>query len=239
MFKMDVAGDVAVMHIYGPIGWDGITARQVADELDNIGDVERIHVRINSEGGHAFDGVAIMNQLMSSQLRVDVTVDGLAASAASVIAMAGDSITMAAGAMMMVHNPMGFVMGGAEEMRSTANVLDAITDQVAGIYAARTSIDHKGVRALMDAETWLGAAQAVDMGFATNVAEDRERIAAKWDLSRYTNVPDDLKTHSEPRPVVAATPPVEDAPEDGQKWLRSREAKIRHARAFINYRGNL
>ncbi len=115
------AGEPAALYIFDEINpmW-GIGAQQVVDELNGI-DASQIDVHINSPGGNVFDGIAIMNALRNHKANITVKVDGLAASIASVIAMAGDEIVMSLGSQMMVHNPSGFAMGDAKTMRELAD----------------------------------------------------------------------------------------------------------------------
>ncbi|MCK5219101.1 Clp protease ClpP, partial [bacterium] len=114
--------------IYDQIGedWfgDGVQAKKFAEELRDLGDIETIELRINSPGGSVWDGNAIYNTLRGHKATVNVTIDGLAASIASVIAMSGDTITMPENALMMIHNPATIAFGEAEEMRKAANMLD-------------------------------------------------------------------------------------------------------------------
>ena len=183
------AGEPAALYIFDEINpmW-GIGAQQVVDQLKTI-DASQIDVHINSPGGNVFDGIAIMNALRSNKARVHVIVDGLAASIASVIAMAGDTITMALGSQMMVHNPSGFAMGDAKTMRELADTLDKSRASIASIYADRAggTVDAWGTA--MDAETWYTAQEAVDAGLADKIddSSQAEDIAAKFDLSIFNH----------------------------------------------------
>lgn len=183
------AGEPAALYIFDEINpmW-GIGAQQVVDELKTI-DAGQIDVHINSPGGNVFDGIAIMNALRNHKAVIAVKVDGLAASIASVIAMAGDSITMSLGAQMMVHNPSGFAMGDAKTMRELADTLDKSRASIASIYADRAggTVDAWGTA--MDAETWYTAQEAVDAGLADKIddSSQAEDIAAKFDLSIFNH----------------------------------------------------
>lgn len=183
------AGEPAALYIFDEINpmW-GIGAQQVVDQLKTI-DASQIDVHINSPGGNVFDGIAIMNALRNHKARVTVKVDGLAASIASVIAMAGDTITMSLGAQMMVHNPSGFAMGDAKTMRELADTLDKSRASIASIYADRAggTVDAWGTA--MDAETWYTAQEAVDAGLADKIddSSQAEDIAAKFDLSIFNH----------------------------------------------------
>lgn len=160
---------------------DGVTAKGIKAELDELGLVSDIVVRINSPGGNVWDGVSIFNLLKNHEAQVHVEIDGLAASAASCIAMAGDLITMNEGSMMMIHNPWMLAMGDAGDMRKAADMLDKITSEFAGIYERRTGQSHDEVLQLMDAETWFTADEAISAGFAdegTPPDDDDEPIDA-------------------------------------------------------------
>lgn len=157
--------DQATVRIYDEIGMWGTTAADFANQVAAL-DVKAIDLRLNSPGGSVFDGTAIYNTLASHKARVDVTVDGVAASIASVIAMAGDSVTMGRGARMMIHNPSGLVLGNASDMREMANLLDMLAEDIAGFYAARAGGDTSHWLAAMAAETWYSAQEAVDAGLA-------------------------------------------------------------------------
>lgn len=160
--------DTAELLIYGPIGgWD-VDAADVAHRLAAT-EAEVIKVRINSPGGSAFDGVAIMNALTGHSARVVVEVDGLAASAASVIAMAGDEVIMRPGSEVMIHEAHVLAMGEAEDLRKTANMLDKTNDSLARVYADRAGGDAETWRAAMAAETWFTADEAVEAGLADRV----------------------------------------------------------------------
>jgi ATP-dependent protease ClpP protease subunit len=157
--------------IYDEIGWFGVWAQDVVDALDGItGD---LHVRINSPGGDVFDGIAIHNALAGHPGNVTVTVDGLAASAASFIAQAGDTITMNRGAQMMIHDAWGVCMGNAADMTEMAGLLDRLSDTIAGIYADRASGDVADWRTSMRAESWYNASEAIAAGLADVMAPSR------------------------------------------------------------------
>jgi len=167
--------------IYEPIGADffgsGLTARRFIADLERLGDVKDILVRINSPGGEVFDGFAIYNALKNHSAQVHVQIDGLAASIASIIAMAGDLVTMGDGAMMMIHNPWTIAIGDSEDMRKTADMLDKVSEGLLDAYESRTGIARDELKTMLAAETWLTAAEAVEKGFAderTDEGEEKE-----------------------------------------------------------------
>lgn len=170
----------------------GVTAKKIAGILRRHADARKITLRVNSVGGSVFDGFAIYQQLADHRARVEAHVDGLAASIASLIIMAADEITIAPQAMVMVHNPWSVGVGDADDMRKAAETLDKIRDSMADAYAARTGLGRDRVVAMMEAETWMNAAEAVAQGFADRIAETKKPAAqalAGLDLSSFARVP--------------------------------------------------
>jgi ATP-dependent protease ClpP protease subunit len=183
----------AEISIYDPIGGWGISARDFRDDLARLGEVKQINLSINSPGGDVFDGVAIANMLARHPASVTATVDGLAASIASVIAMAADKVRMPENAMMMVHNPASLLLGvfNSAEMRQEADLLDKIQQSIATSYVAKTGLSAEEVTQLLDATTWLSAQEAKDKGFADEVLPAR-KMQAKFDpaqLAKFGAVP--------------------------------------------------
>lgn len=179
------ANKEAEIWLYEEIGgWVGITAKKFAEDLKALGDLTKITLRINSPGGDVFDGNAIYNILKQHKARVEVFVDGLAASIASIVAMAGDEITIAENAMMMVHAPWTFAMGNADDLRKTIDMLDKVAETIVVTYSRRTKKDEKEIKDLMAAETWMTADEAIANGFADKTAEANQ-IAAHFDLSKF------------------------------------------------------
>ena len=156
--------------VYGVVGdsCDGLEAAWLVDRISHAPD--DISVRINSLGGLVFDGFAIFNALKQSPRRVTVHIDGVAGSIASIIAMAGDEIIMAENAVMMIHKPSDGTYGVATELRSTADRLDMLQAQLVNIYAQRTGMSADELNPLLDAETWLTAAEALDLKFIDSIA---------------------------------------------------------------------
>jgi ATP-dependent protease ClpP protease subunit len=203
------SGDLLI-EMYGDIGesffGDGITTQQVADALKTPH--ESITVRLNSPGGDAFEGVAIYNLLKGTKAPVRCIVDGLAASAASLVAMAGDVIEMGTGTMMMIHPAMMMTYGTSVEMHSAAEVLEQVSGAMSDIYAARSGQDRAKVLDMMYAETWMSPQEAIDLGFATALVTEESQaasVAAAYDLSVYAKTPDALKAfRSQPDETVAS-----------------------------------
>lgn len=160
-------GEIEILGEIGDSGWSTTftTASMVKDRLKSLGRAP-VLVTINSPGGDAFEGIAIYNLLREHPGKITVNVLGLAASAASIVAMAGDSIKMGEAAFMMIHSAWGVVVGNESDMREMADVLDGIDQAVASLYAARAGMAKDKVRVLMQKETWMSAADAVRDGFA-------------------------------------------------------------------------
>lgn len=164
----NVSADTVEVAIYDEIGYWGVTASDFVAELQGI-DTKNITLRVNSPGGDVFDGLAILNSLRNHPATVNVMVDGLAASAASFIAMAGDSVTMAPNSMMMIHEASGLCMGNAVDMRELADLLDKTSANIADIYARRSGRPADEHRSAMRVETWYSDQEAVDAGLADAV----------------------------------------------------------------------
>ena len=155
-----------------------MSARGLINQIKAFGEISSITLRINSVGGDVFEAQTMYNYLRTHSAKVTVRVDGLAASAASVVAMAGDKIIMPSNALMMIHNPSGGVWGEAEDMRDTAEILDKIRDTIANVYVSRTGLDREKVISMMNEETWMSATEAQDLKFCDEV-EQAVEITAK------------------------------------------------------------
>jgi len=177
--------------IYDEIGAYGVSAKGFLAELGALPDDAAIDLRLNSPGGSVFDAVAIHNALSRHAGTVTVWIDGIAASAASYVAMAGDAIVMPENAFLMIHDPSGLVMGTAADMREMAGTLDKIAAGMVRGYAAKSGKPENEIAALMAAETWFSAAEALEVGLATQLAEP-VRIAASFDIARFRNAPREL-----------------------------------------------
>jgi len=175
--------------LYGVIGdwWDGLDAMTIVREVEALNDGP-LPVRIHSEGGQITEGLAIYNALANSERRVEVTIDGIALSMASVIAMAGDVVRIPANAFIMIHKPSGPSLGEADDHRRTADVYDQFEDTLANIYATKTGLDKDTLKAMMAAETWLNGEQAVELGFADELIEPVQAVA-QADLAAFQNAP--------------------------------------------------
>jgi len=174
--------------IYGDIGggwWDeGITAESINDEISAL-DVDQIDVRINSGGGLVFEGLAIYQTLARHSAKIVVHIDGIAASIASVIAMAGDEIRIAEGANLMIHKPWSGVWGDANAMRKEADILDQLERGLVNIYEARTGAKRADIEAWVEAETWFLGQDAVDACFADVMVPAKKKKAANSALFNF------------------------------------------------------
>lgn len=195
--------DAAEIYVYGPIGqdWfgDGVSAKQFADDLKALGNVKTIDLRINSEGGSVFDGKAMYSLLNEHKAKKIVHIDGLAASAASFLAMAGDEIEIAEGAFVMIHNAYMIAMGDARAMRQAADMLDTVNNTIIDVYVARTKGARKDITTMMDNETWMTSAQAVENGFADRMVENLKVAACishPEALKSFKNIPASLKPNN-------------------------------------------
>lgn len=224
------ANKTPVLSIFDDIGAYGVSAKNFLNDLRTVA-TDEVDVEINSPGGDVFAGLAIHNGLRASGKKINVKVLGLAASAASLVAMAGDTIEMPENAFMMVHNPWGFAMGGADEMRSTADVLDKIGTGLVSTYAKRTGKTNEEIAALLDAETWMTAQEAVDAGFATSVTPALAVKASYSEDRLPENVRLAFKASAEP---VADEPAEAPAPVFGET-LASQVQTIANAAGLGHY----
>ncbi len=171
---------ISIMDVIGEDWWtgEGVTSKRISAALRSIGS-NPVTVNINSPGGDMFEGLAIYNLLREHPAKVTVRVLSIAASAASIIAMAGDEIVMSIGSMMMVHNAWAMVVGNRHDFADAANVFETFDRSMASIYAARTGMDEEAVLAMMDGEaraadgTYMTADDAVAKGFADSISAER------------------------------------------------------------------
>lgn len=191
-FSVNAKGKSGEIWLYQEVGgyWDGVTAKQFSDELKKLSGVETINLHINSPGGDVFDGIAIYNMLKSHPASVVVDIDGLAASIASVVAMSGDEVRIAANGMMMIHDAWAFAVGNSSDMRKTAEMLDKVDLNIVDTYVKKSGSDSDKIKSLMSAETWMTSQEAKDLGLV-DLITDELQMAAHFDLSkfRYKNQP--------------------------------------------------
>lgn len=187
----NAAASTAEIYIYDQIGEDfwtgqGVTAKNFVEDLAKL-KAQDIHLHINSPGGSVFDAHAIYTALKRSDAKVTTFIDGLAASAASYVALAGDKVVMAANALFMIHNPMGGAVGDAREMRKMADVLDKIRESIVSVYMTKSNLTEQEIIDAMDAETWYTAAEAQAAGFVDEIGVALD-VAARFDAKTLTNM---------------------------------------------------
>ena len=204
---------VAELRIYDDIGFWGTTAKAFVNELDAVAkDADEILVAVNSGGGDVFDGFAIYNALRRYSGKVTARVDGIAASAASLVVMAGDTIVMPENAMMMIHNAWTIAAGDAAQMRKTAELLDKTRDGIVAAYRNKCGLTDDEIVAMMDAETWMTASEAKERGFADQIEAPVKLQASVRTgelLARFEHTPEALLKALEAPP---AEPPKAAAP---------------------------
>lgn len=219
--------DTASVYVYDEIGYWGVSASDFVRDLQGIS-AANIELHLNSPGGEVFDGIAIYNALRDHPANITVYVDGLAASAASFIAMAGDTVKIARNAQIMIHDAITVVIGNAADLVREAEMLDKVSDNIADIYAQRAGGTVKQWRKAMQAETWYSAEEAVAAGLADEVHETEDReVKNSWDLSifsyqgreaapapRVASVPAARATEPAPTPAPPAEPEAPPAAEE-------------------------
>lgn len=169
------ANDTADLYLYGSIGgWFGKTAEDIVNELRSLS-VARLRVHINSRGGDVFDGLAIYNSLREYDAIVETHIEGVAASIASIIALAGDPVVMYPASLFMIHEPHAIAFGTAADMRSMATLLDTATGVLADVYVANSTQKKAQIRSWMSEEKWFKASEAKDAGFVDEVPDEPER----------------------------------------------------------------
>lgn len=190
------ANDTAEISIYDEIGFWGVSAASFAQDLKDCGNnLKQINLHIHSPGGDVFDGIAIYNLLKNHPANVTVYIDGLAASMASVIAMAGNEVIMPENAMMMIHKPWGIQGGDAEDMRKYADLLDKVENTLIPAYANKTGKTPEELAEMLSAETWLNGKECVEQGFADKLAEPLVAMASikSRKLEDFENMPKAMK----------------------------------------------
>ncbi|MBN6729436.1 head maturation protease, ClpP-related [Burkholderia multivorans] len=239
--QANAAGEqIAEIRIYGDIGFWGTDAGLFASRLDEVAaTATSIVVAVNSMGGDVFDAFTIYNALRRHAGKVTGRVDGVAASAASLILMACDEIVMPSNAMLMIHNPHTVAAGEASDLRKLADLLDSTSDNMLAAYVERSGRAEDEVRAIMDAETWLTAAQAQEQGFCDTIVEPI-RIAAyagaARHVARFSAVPDPIRALLADDAEAPPAPTSQPAPSAGPDvaalashvYAACRDARIEH-----------
>jgi len=191
----------AELILYGSIGsdeyWNDISDKVFKQDIENLGDVENITLHINSPGGSVFSAVAIANTLKNHKAKVTANIDGLAASAATIITSACDTVRMPKNALFMIHNPITFAYGNNQEMQKTVEMLDKVKNNIIETYLSKTKADKKTLSELMDNETWMDAETAKEYGFIDEIVDEeigKEFVENKliinnmaFDISKFKN----------------------------------------------------
>lgn len=191
----------AELILYGSIGsdeyWDDISDKVFKQDIENLGDVENITLHINSPGGSVFSAVAIANTLKNHKAKVTANIDGLAASAATIITSACDTVRMPKNALFMIHNPITFAYGNNQEMQKTVEMLDKVKNSIIETYLNKTKTDKETLSELMDNETWMDAETAKEYGFVDEIVDEevgKEFVENKliinnmaFDISKFKN----------------------------------------------------
>ncbi|UXU63538.1 Clp protease ClpP [Staphylococcus agnetis] len=177
-FKNEVKDDKVVLTLSGPVAQTSIFAdetinsRDIAEALDDVD--KDVLIRINSPGGDAFQGIEIYNYLKSHSSHITIEVTALAASAASIIAMAADELVMSKGASLMIHEAATIAIGNKADVKKTLNALETVDASIIEVYKDKTGLDENEIEQLMSAETWFTAKDAVDKGFADKLKDTVE-----------------------------------------------------------------
>ena len=189
MYKFTNSAEGTEILLYSLIE-GGLTAGKLIKALQ-ASQSDNITLRINSDGGEVFDAIAIYNYLKDKN--VHVVIDGICASAASIVAMAGKTITMKQGSMMMIHNPITIAVGESEDLRAQADILDKITESIVSIYMTRTAKTHDEIISLMAAESWMNEYEALAAGFADEIDSAGELPPVDEDTKIYEDITDKVK----------------------------------------------
>lgn len=187
-YRIENSEAEATIYLYDTIdSYYGVSALQFVRDLNAI-TAPTIHLRINSPGGDVFDGRAMATAIAQHPSNIIAHVDGLAASAASYVAVSADSVEMAPGSFMMIHKASTVCYGNAEELLSMAELLAKVDGSLVADYAKQTGCDSAQLEQWMSAETWFTAEEAVENGFADSISGDKA-VENTWDLSIWTNAP--------------------------------------------------
>ncbi len=216
-YRIENAADPTTtdVFLFAEIGWLGITASDFVQELVAI-KTDTITLHLNSPGGEVFDGLAIYATLRQHSAKVHVIIDGMAASIASVIAMAGDTITITPNGTMMVHDGMGLAVGNAADHRELADLLDKMSDNIAAVYASRTGGTVEEWRATMRESKWFDAEEALAAGLVDFINTDAPAAGDgdSFDLNRGFSDAFDIAVFGEPDPDPVTDPPPTPNPVD-------------------------
>lgn len=187
-FKAKADANETEVLLYDEIGGFGVSASRFISELQAVPKTNRLVLRIHSPGGSVLDGNAIFTTLKNWPGGITTHIDGLAASMATVVALAGEPVKMAGNGIFMIHNVSAGAYGDSEDMRRMADITDKIQETIVAVYVAKTGMSRRKVMQMMDAETWLTASEAKDLGFVDEITGDLA-MAAKFDPKVFRNAP--------------------------------------------------
>lgn len=211
MFNIKENDDKAIIYVYGTIGdhWKDEKANRAKDFAKALDDLspKALEIRIDSPGGDVFEGFAIASAIQRYEGETHVFVDGMAASAASYIAVMADKVTMNDFAAFMIHNASGIVIGNRDDMRETADLLERLDNSIAGAIASRTGMNLEDAKAAMSAETWYFGDEALEAGFCDEVIKTEKRTKAKLSrkfADRFKNIPEGVEIVDEHPPAAPA-----------------------------------
>ncbi len=182
--KNEAFSNLTEVMIYDEIGNYGVDAKSFIDEVKAIPTDKSVLLRINSPGGSVIDGLAIYDAISRMPQKVTTRIEGMAASMASVIALAGDEVTMSANSLYMIHNVWGGETGESTDLRKAADLMDKMGDRLVSIYMSKTGESEEQIRAWMDKETWFDSSEAVKAGFIDKI-EEPIKLAARFDINKY------------------------------------------------------
>lgn len=203
-FRIVSEGREATVYLYDIIGEDwygGVSAKDFVPKLAAL-DVDVIHLRINSPGGDVFDARAMAMAIKQHPAKVVAHIDGQAVSAATYVAIAADEVEIADGGFFMIHNAWTVQMGNAKDFRAQADLLDKVDGSISADYERKTGKPTTEVLAMMDATTWMTAAEALAAGFVDRLAEGKTATQNHWNLAAYGNAPKALTESPEPELTV-------------------------------------
>lgn len=233
------AEKTAEILFYDEIGMWGITAQAVVAALKEVkGKVDTLNVRIHSPGGSVFDGVAIFNALKRFEARVEVDIDGIALSIASYIALAGDVVRAVDNTQYMIHNPWVMTMGESTDLRAVADRMDATKADLVRAYSSKTGIGSEELSTMMNAETWLGGEEALNLGFVDELTEALP-VAAKFNGDLWTRFKNQDRVASLRANGPVTDKAAEDAAEDKRKKMTALRDRANLTNTYLRkLRGN-